>query len=39
MYMLLNQQIMISISLSENGVSYGTFNYAWGYIEDNYNNR
>lgn len=25
--------------LSENGVNYGTFNNAWGYIEDNYNNR
>jgi len=25
--------------LSENGVSYGTFNHAWSYIEDNYNNR
>lgn len=25
--------------LIENGVSYGTFNHAWSYIEDNYNNR
>lgn len=25
--------------LNENGVGYSTFNYAWSYIEDNYNNR